>query len=372
MGDVIYPQSKTIMVSELLDGMMIDEEVYSLQGSILIPKGQIIEDAERVRDMLVQHDAVMIKVRLPKKFELPEDLRIKNQTSEETTQERQLRQFAESFDKKCDRLKSEFEKILLNKNASQEAVEERMEEALTAFDANINVIQLMQKVRGTDDATYMHSHNVALTSHLMGRWLKMPEDEIKELTMSALLIDIGKIKVSETVINKKEQLTAEEYEEVKRHVVHSYEAVKGFTFLSKAALDGILYHHERMDGSGYPQGLKGKAIPLFARIIAVADVYNAMTSKRPYREKLTPFQTIQVLETEYNEKLDPEILYLFLNRIATLFIGQQVKLEDGKTGEIIFIPKNHIYRPMIRLIDTEAVIDLNQPDQKHLQIVEFV
>jgi len=356
----------------LVDGMMIDQEVHSLQGSILIPKGLIIKDEDRVREMLMQHDAMMIKVRLPERVEQSSGPDGDTQKTVETNQERQLREFAESFDKKCDRLKDEFEKIIMNKNASKEAVEERMEETLTAFDADINVIQLMQKVRGSDDATYMHSHNVALTSHLLGRWLNMPEEEIKELTLSALLIDIGKIKVPDSVINKKEQLTEAEYGEAKRHVVHSYEAVKNFSFLSKKALQGILFHHERMDGSGYPKGLKGEEIPYFARIIAIADVYNAMTSKRPYREQLTPFQAIQILQTEYNEKFDPEILYLFLKRIATLFIGQNVRLSDGKKGEIIFIPKNHIYRPMIRLTDTDAVIDLYQPDQQHQQIVEFI
>ncbi|SFH87876.1 HD-GYP domain, c-di-GMP phosphodiesterase class II (or its inactivated variant) [Tindallia magadiensis] len=372
MGEVIYPQSKTVMISELEAGMMVDQDIYSKQGMVLIPKGQIIEDVERVIEMLMQHEVMMFNVRLPQVVQAEDQQPTEIRTEKvETKQEKQVKEFIKKFDEQCENLKDEFQKILLNQEVPQEAIEERLQDTLVAFDADINVIQLMQKVRNMDDATYTHSHNVALTSHLIGRWLGMADDELTELTMTALLIDIGKMKVPEKVMNLKRNLTDPEYEEVKKHVVYSYEAIKRFDFLSDKVLKGILHHHERMDGSGYPKGLKGNEIPYFSRIIAISDVYNAMTSKRPYREKMTPFEVIQILETEYTEKLDPSILYLFLNRIGTLFIGQQVLLEDMRKGEIIFVPKNQIYRPMVRLEDN-TVLDLAQKENRGIRIEEFV
>lgn len=370
MGEVIYPQSKTIMITELVPGMMIDQEIYSEQGMVLVPKGQVVESADRVMELLMQHDVMMIKVRLPHKVETIKEPSELGEKKEESVQEKQINKFIQNFDEQCEKLKTEFQNILLNREVAQEAIEERLQNTLTAFEVDINVIQLMQKVRNMDDATYTHSHNVALTSHLIGRWLNMSEEDLKELTMTALLIDIGKMKVSAEVMNKKHSLTDEEYEEVKKHVVYSFEAIKRFSFLSERVLTGILYHHERMDGSGYPKGLKGEEIPYFSRIIAIADVYNAMTSRRPHRDKMTPFEVIKILETEYPEKLDPSILYLFLNRIGTLFIGQQVLLEDGRKGEIIFVPKNQIYRPMVRLED-EKVLDLAQKANINIRIEEF-
>lgn len=361
MSEIIYITAKNVLLGELQSGMMIDKDIYSDHGTILLPRGQVLKETQRTVRLLQQHNITMVPVRLPE--QIPEPIPL---------QEREAAAFMTAVDEKCDRLRDEFQHILLSGELQEDVLEERIEETLSAFQADINVMQLMQKVRDSDDATYVHAHNVALTSHLIGRWMKLSDKQVKELTITALFIDIGKMKVPAQVLQKEEKLTAEEMEEARRHAQYSYEVIKDFAFINHEVIMGVLHHHERMDGSGYPMKLRGERIPLFARIVAVADVYNALTSKRPYRPKRTPFEAIRIMETECNEQLDPQVLYLFLNKIGNLFTGQRILLNDGRTGEIIFVPKQNIHRPMIRLDGDDAVLDLNSQEGNGITICEFV
>ncbi|SMP67904.1 HD-GYP domain-containing protein [Anoxynatronum buryatiense] len=371
MSEIVYVTSKNIFLEELKQGMMIDQDVYSAQGMVLLPRGHILDEIDRVKHVLTTHGIMMLKVRIPEEIAGTE-VETHRPPKQETLQERQAKVFLETIDEKCDRLKMEFQRMMMDGEVNKETLGERLDETLTAFDADINVMQLMQKVRDLDDSTYVHSHNVALTSHLIGRWMELPDDQLKELTQTALFIDIGKMKVDSEIMQKKGVFSELEFAEARKHAQYSYEAIKDYHFLSHQVAMGVLHHHERMDGSGYPMGLKGEDIPFYARIVAVADVYNALTSKRPHRDKMTPFEAIRIMETEFNELLDPKVLYLFLNRIGTLFTGQRIILQDGRTGEIIFVPRQNIHRPMVRMDDSEEVVDLNQNEYRHLQIRDFV
>jgi len=371
MSETVYVTSKTIFLEELKPGMMIDQDVYSAQGMVLIPREHILDEVERVKELLTTHGIMMLKVRIPEEIQQMAK-ETPRPTRQETLQERQAKVFLETIDEKCDRLKAEFQRMMMDGEVNKETLGERLDETLSAFEADINVMQLMQKVRDLDDTTYVHSHNVALTSHLIGRWMELPEEQLKELTQTALFIDIGKMRVDEEIMQKKGRFSDVEYAAAQKHAQYSYEAIKDYHFLSHQVAMGVLHHHERMDGSGYPMGLKGEDIPFYARIVAVADVYNALTSKRPHRDKMTPFEAIRIMETEFNELLDPKVLYLFLNRIGTLFTGQRIILQDGRTGEIIFVPRQNIHRPMVRMDDTDEVIDLNQTDYRQLKIQDFV
>ncbi len=361
MSQIVYVTVKNVLINQLKDGMMVNQEVYSEQGNILLPKDFVIEQEERIRTLLSRHDITTVSVRMPER--IPDAV---------SPQERQVMAFMASVDEKCDRLRNEFQQILFDGHLQEDVLEERISETLSAFEADINVMQLMQRLRDSDDATYVHAHNVALTSHLIGRWMNLTAEQIKTLTITALFIDIGKMKVPAEVMQKQGKLTDDELAAVQKHAQHSYEAIKDIAFINHEVMMGVLHHHERMDGSGYPMKLLGEAIPLYARIVAVADVYNALTSKRPYRDKKTPFEAIRIMETDFVQGLDPQVLFLFLNRIGNLFTGQRVTLNDGRTGEIIFVPKQNIHRPMVRLDTDDQVLDLNSSTAKDILITDFV
>lgn len=162
-----------------------------------------------------------------------------------------------------------------------------------------------------DHYTYGHSTRVAYFSLTLGREIGLSEDELYDLELSALFHDIGKIGVPDEVLNKPSRLTEDEFLQMKSHPEKSFEILQGFTHFEKVATFAK-YHHERWDGRGYPEGLKGEDIPLFSRIILIADTFDAMTSTRVYRKGLDYEVAYAELEEFSGSQFDPELARAFV------------------------------------------------------------
>ncbi len=172
------------------------------------------------------------------------------------------------------------------------------------------VRSLVSAVDQKDQYTCGHSLRLSHYATKLGRLLKLPDIELQMLQWGALLHDVGKIGIRDEVLNKTGKLTPEEFEHIKEHPGKSYQVVQQVPQLADA-LDGILYHHERFDGSGYPKGLKGEEIPLQARIIQIADVFDALTSSRSYRPAYDWQRALEILEEEAGKAVDPRLQKLF-------------------------------------------------------------
>lgn len=176
-----------------------------------------------------------------------------------------------------------------------------------------NIIKsLISALEARDEYTKGHSLRVQIFSSKIARAMGLSPKEIKEIELSAILHDIGKIGIPDSILRKPDKLTDEEYEIIKKHPTIGYNILSSIEGLENI-LDGIKYHHERFDGKGYPEGLKGKEIPLVARIIAIADTLDAMTSDRPYRKGLPIEYALEEIKKCKNSQLDPEIVDAFLN-----------------------------------------------------------
>jgi putative nucleotidyltransferase with HDIG domain len=230
------------------------------------------------------------------------------------------------------------------------------------------IIYCLNRIRSNDEYTYTHSINTAFYSMLIGNWLNLPGKQLCELISASLLHDIGKTKIPNNILNKQGRLNKEEYEIVKEHSVLGYEIIKDSTAFRKELKEAVLLHHERMDGSGYPYGLKGKAIGLYARIISIADVYDAMTQNRIYKNKVSPFESFEMFQTEGVRLFDYPILYVFLKHIAPLYVGNKVRLSNGDVGEIVFIPPQDITSPIL-YINSEYMDLGRNNDIKVLQVI---
>ncbi|MCL5772096.1 MAG: HD-GYP domain-containing protein [Actinobacteria bacterium] len=169
-----------------------------------------------------------------------------------------------------------------------------------------SIMHIVKIVEAKDIYTAGHSVRVADYSEKIARKLRLNEYDIELLKNIANLHDIGKIQVDLSVLNKTEKLTNEDWLEIKKHPVVGYEIVKEITFLKDYA-NAVLYHHERHDGSGYPFGISDEKIPLFAKIISIADSYDAMTTDRPYRKALNNYQAIKELENNIGKQFDENI-----------------------------------------------------------------
>jgi putative nucleotidyltransferase with HDIG domain len=211
------------------------------------------------------------------------------------------------------------------------------------------IIKCLSEIKDFDEYTYSHSVNVALYSMLIAKWIELPEHEICEVTQSGLLHDIGKTKVPDEILNKRGKLTPDEFEVIKEHCDFGYDCIKYDTDINENIKMAVLSHHEKIDGSGYPRGLSGDSISLFAKIISVADVYDAMTQNRVYKKKSSPFDAFKMFSTEGLSKFDNTIIYTFLKNISTFYIGTTVKLNTGDVGEVVYIPPQDIIYPIVKV-----------------------
>lgn len=208
-----------------------------------------------------------------------------------------------------------------------------------------------------DNLTYAHGMNVALICRIMAKWLKLSPDESDLLVYCGFLYDIGKFILPQEIIWKPGKLNKMEYDLVKTHAFHGYYLLSKFN-INEHILNATLEHHERCDGSGYPQGLSADMIDPYAKIISIADVYEAMTSARSYREPMCPYKAIDILEDDSLQKYDVYFMNMFLSHIVDELIGNRVKLSNGTEGEVLMNNKNDLARPLVKC--DNQIIDLAQ------------
>lgn len=221
-----------------------------------------------------------------------------------------------------------------------------------------NILALLQNLKNTDEYTFQHTVNIGVLAMVIGQWLKKSEEEQHKLLLAGTLHDIGKSKIPLNILNKPGPLTREEFSVMKQHTVYGYEILSKSTDFDEDIKKAVLQHHERLDGNGYPYGLKGEEISEYARIVAVADVYHAMTTTRVYRKKANPFV---VLEHLYRNiySLDPQIALLFLDKMLTYLSSCRVLLSSGQEGDVVYLDKDAITKPLIK-INENCFVDLKK------------
>lgn len=222
----------------------------------------------------------------------------------------------------------------------------------------LDVFDMLHNMRQVNDSTYAHSLNVAIISRIIGKWLHFSNEELDTLTLAGLLHDIGKTKIPDEVLNKDGKLTDEEFQMIRNHPKYGYDILKSQplnSHIKKAAL----MHHERCDGSGYPMGLTMEEIDDYALIIAIADVYDAMTAARSYRAPLCPFEVIAEFEKDGLQKYKPKYILTFLENIANAYQNNRVMLSDSTSARIVLLNHRRLSKPLVQL-DDGACIDLEK------------
>ena len=222
----------------------------------------------------------------------------------------------------------------------------------------LDVFDMLHNMCQVNDSTYAHSLNVAIISRIIGKWLHFSNEELDTLTLAGLLHDIGKTKIPDEVLNKDGKLTDEEFQMIRNHPKYGYDILKSQplnSHIKKAAL----MHHERCDGSGYPMGLTMEEIDDYALIIAIADVYDAMTAARSYRAPLCPFEVIAEFEKDGLQKYKPKYILTFLENIANAYQNNRVMLSDGTSARIVLLNHRRLSKPLVQL-DDGACIDLEK------------
>ncbi len=248
----------------------------------------------------------------------------------------------------------------LNKQVKtiKKLVHDIVDEVMYSKQVMVNIIDL----RSYDDYTYSHSLNVAVLSVLLGSVLKMDNDALYHLATGALLHDTGKMFVDKHILNKPGKLNAGEFDEIKKHSELGFEYLRKNIDIPEDSKNVALHHHEQYKGGGYPEGISGEDIQLFSRIVCVADVYDALTSDRPYRKALLPSDAIEYIMSEYDSKFDPVVVKALTKKVAPYPVGTCLKLSTGEIGIVVKNYETTSLRPLIKIIynnkATNKYIDL--------------
>jgi putative nucleotidyltransferase with HDIG domain len=223
-----------------------------------------------------------------------------------------------------------------------------------------HIYHLFYELKTQDEYTYRHTVCVGIISALIGKWLNLGQEELNDLTLGATLHDIGKARIPANILNKPGRLTQEEYMEMKRHTVYGYRMMKAIPELNERIALIALQHHEREDGGGYPFSLRSEKIDELAKIVAIADVYHAMSSSRVYHQA-EPFHiVISQMQNDVFGKFDPKIMLVFLYRIMDSLVGRRVLLSDGEEGTILMVDPFEPLRALIQTGDTLVDLRLNR------------
>ncbi|MCR5128309.1 MAG: HD-GYP domain-containing protein [Lachnospiraceae bacterium] len=279
---------------------------------------------------------------------------------------REFQAFKQSFTKNVDGLRANLNDIV-EKNTPIN-VDNMIGDTMQIISAQGNtfgVFDMLHNMRDFDDLTYAHSMNVAMICNVFARWLRFSEEDAKTVTACGMLHDIGKLKIDDAIIKKPGKLTDAEFRAIQSH------PAEGYRILQKQNIDlhiklSALEHHEKCDGSGYPMKLTGAKIDPFAKIVAIADVYDAMTANRVYREGMCPFRVIEIFEEEGFHKYEVAYIIKFLENVVNTYIDNRVMLSDGRIGTVRWINRQRLSKPMLQMNDG-TFLELEKSPGLHIE-----
>ncbi len=358
---------KRLRISELRPGMKTGEDVYSYNNQMIVPKGATLDDKIITRLEFYS----VLAVRIMDESDEPESQPTDGEITEDSyyfqrvKNSKQFKKFEQSFLDNTETFKVNLKNIAesgaeIDSHALINNITSLIAEDMTG----VTVFDMLHNMRQYDDITYVHSMNVSLICNVFGKWLGMSREDIDILTLGGLLHDIGKLKIPDNIIRKPEKLSPAEYNIIKTHSLQGYNILKDKN-IDENIKQIALMHHERCDGSGYPLGLSDDKINMYAKIVAIADVYDAMTAARVYRGPLCPFKVISIFESEGLQKYDGHFILTFLEHVATTYMNNRVRLNNGMEGEVIFMNRNQYSRPMLQCGD--KFIDLSREPELYIE-----
>lgn len=223
------------------------------------------------------------------------------------------------------------------------------------------------RLKQHDEYSYQHSLSAAIWSVALGRQIGLHKRDLRSLAIGSVLMDVGKLLVDPELLRADRDLTEEETREMRHHVAHGVHLVKKSGIMNQDVIDIVAFHHERHDGSGYPRGLSGDKIPPFARIAAIVDTYDAITSRRSYAEAKSPAEAIKVLYSQRDRLFQTELVEAFIQAVGIYPPGSIVELSSGEVGVVVAESRTRRLLPKVLLILDRGKREYPQPRILDLQ-----
>ncbi len=349
---------KFIRTRSLQSGMKIDQAIVDRTGRTLIARGALLDDfmiesllnrgVTGVYTVEGEEDEPGEREKIPEKtLETIEKLKVDDPAKVKLT---------ESVKKRV----AEGISYLFNNTKSEDFVDATNSIAgdlMKAITDNDSIAVDVSALKVSDEYTFKHSVDVATMAMIIGKQHGLPEKDVYELGIAGLLHDIGKTKIPNKVLNKAGKLTDEEFSLMKQHALFGYKILKDKGAISDGVLMGVLQHHEKLNGRGYPLGVPEEKINDYAKIISTADIYDALVTERPYKKAFSPRDAVEMIMAMTDE-LDIHVMQSFLDSVILYPVGSTVQLSNGEKARVVENNRNCILRPKVVGLKTGKVYNL--------------
>jgi putative nucleotidyltransferase with HDIG domain len=346
-------------IEALQPGMVIAEPVMNSYGAVVAWQDTSLEEPliKRLASMGIPH--LLVYTDEVVDFGLAQQREWVPQTKAEV--------FEYEYTKDTDSFKDMFLQISSGGLLEPEKTDAIVASVLNRQHDAAHIVDCVMQVRTVDEYTYHHCINVSMLAMMLGKWMRMPPSQLPGLVRAGLLHDVGKSRVPLSILNKPGPLAPEELQEMKRHAEYGYQLVRLSEQVAPEIAMAVLTHHEREDGTGYPLGIRADKLGVYAKILAIVDVFDAMTANRVYRKHEPVFKVFELMQHGSFGRLDPIVLDVFLTNITHYYVGRRVVLSDGAAGEVVFMNRQDFSRPVVQTMN--GFVDLLS--NKRLSIVEI-
>ena len=333
----------TASISMLYDGMVTPHHIYASDGNVLLlrqGRTLLMSQIESIRRMNAGQDVILVSYET-RKMLLEHNLSCK--IVKRTDMEEEV-----GYSDVKDETFTLLEEITHTNSVSEEALYSVSEELSDWIEKTSpdKVLDLINALAPPDEYLQRHCTDVSLLNGLIGKWLGLSREEIDVLVLAGLVHDTGKALIPPEILNAPRRLAVAEFEVMKTHPAYGYDLLTAFPSVIR---QGARAHHEKHNGKGYPYGIAGEEIPFEARVTAISDVYDAMVSKRSYKEPNNPFRILSIFITDYSTVFDPALVDLFIDNMPGELVGKPVLLSDGEIGAIHAIDPDDLEFPYIRV-----------------------
>ncbi|MDF2875258.1 MAG: hypothetical protein K0R22_1941 [Sporomusa sp.] len=335
----MFPNQHLLRVEELKPGMVVAQPVISDTGQVLLERGIFL--TEELIESLSNWRVINVSIVLPYKS-------LSSQCG-----------FFSIYKDTLESVEKTFKKVRAFKEVPIAECKELVENYIELIINIVGVIDDLHNVKSHNEYTFKHSLNVAIIAGIIGKWIGFTGQKLKDIILAGLLHDIGKVLIPEDILDKPGKLTPEEMAIIRTHPTHGYHLLDDCLEIAEEVKLGILQHHEREDGTGYPLGSSQGNIHIYAKIVAIADIYDAMSTERVYRKKIPPFTVVENILDQMYDKLDPHICLVFLAHIRGFLLGSSVLLNDGSKAKVVLLNGLLRVRPVVQL-ESGDLIDLDR------------
>lgn len=351
---------RLVSVNHLKSGMKLGKKIYNDEGLTLLSDGVELTDALINRLSRIDIGYIYVEDSLTDDIEIPSIIQdeTRNQSLKAIRNQFQQMSGASGITKGLYQLDKKFSKI--------------MDGILDDLSSQEDPMIMLLDMHTADNYLYVHSLNVCLYTLVLGIAHGYSKEELRVIGLGALLHDIGKTQVPVKIIQKPGKLSDEEFRHMQMHTEIGFQILKDEPNIPLIAAHCALQHHERIDGSGYPRGLKGHQIHEYAKWLGVADSYDAMTSNRVYKKAMLPHQAVEALYVGSGTLYEQKYLEIFRDRVAIYPLGLTVKLSTGESGVVVKIDPTMPHRPVVRVLvgpEGESVVPFERDLSKVLSVV---